>query len=142
MAKKKACLLLSLSQVQTMVKTMVSAFKDNLPTLKWMSEGSRQSASAKLDHMVQLVGYPDSILNDTFLDEMYEGVEVKRDTYLLNTVAYSQFDRQRQLRLYFDVYDRYDGTYTTYKVINIWPLTAADSYFFKTFHSFVNCTEL
>ena len=85
---------------------MVSAFKDNLPTLKWMSEGSRQSASAKLDHMVQLVGYPDSILNDTFLDEMYQGVEVKRDTYLLNTVAYSQFDRQRQLRLYFDVYDR------------------------------------
>ena len=91
-----------------MVETMKAAFHDNLKTLRWMSPASRLSAETKLEQMVELIGYPDSILNDTFLDQMYEGVSVKKDSYLLNTVAYSQFDRQRQMKLYFDVYDRLD----------------------------------
>merc|ERR1719419_1379099 len=95
-------------QVESMVKTMKAAFRDNLQNLDWMSDVSRKAAETKLDEMVDLIGYPDSILNSTVLDQMYSGVTVKKDCYLLNTVAYSQFDRQRQSQLFFAQYNRSD----------------------------------
>ena len=41
-----------------MVTAMKAAFARNLPALSWMSEESAEAARDKLEHMVELVGYP------------------------------------------------------------------------------------
>ena len=90
-----------------MVRSMKSAFRDNLDRLSWMSAKSKVSAQAKLDQMVDLIGYPEAILDPNFLDEMFEGFHVNKNaSYLRNTVAYSKFARLSKMQLYFTNYNR------------------------------------
>ena len=84
------------AQVQEMADTMKSAFKDNLAGLEWMSEISREAAKAKLEHMVDLIGFPDFVLNASLVDSVFTDLSIDPDSYLMNIVAHRSFDRQLQ----------------------------------------------
>src|SRR5436305_5335797 len=46
-------------RAQEMVKNLITALRDDLSTLSWMSDATRQRAIAKLDAFVRKIGYPD-----------------------------------------------------------------------------------
>ena len=60
-----------------MVESMQDAFRENLDLIQWMSPESRDSAKAKLEHMVDLIGYPAFVLNDTWLNQAFEDLDIK-----------------------------------------------------------------
>ena len=45
------------------------AFRENLSYIKWMSPASADAARAKLEHMADLIGFPNFVLNSTWLDQ-------------------------------------------------------------------------
>ena len=63
-------------QVDAMVDTMKLAFKENLPNLDWMSNNSRAAAEAKLEQMIDLIGYPNFVLNSTWVDSVYSDLTI------------------------------------------------------------------
>ena len=71
-----------------MVEIMQQAFKKNLSKLSWMSAKSLKAAEAKLDHMVDLIGYPKFVLNSTWTDDLYKNVNISTETYLMNLVTH------------------------------------------------------
>ena len=63
-------------EVDEMVSTMKAAFKENLPNLKWMSNASLTAAESKLDQMVDLIGYPEFVLNASWVDSIYSDLSI------------------------------------------------------------------
>ena len=59
-----------------MVDTMKAAFKENLPRLEWISKGSLSAAESKLEQMVDLIGYPEFVLNSSWVDSIYSGLSI------------------------------------------------------------------
>ena len=66
-----------------MVDTIKLALKDNLQYLDWMSDVSHVAAETKLDQMINLVGYPDYILNTTWADILYSDLAITEGTTTL-----------------------------------------------------------
>ena len=65
-------------------------FSFSIRSLTWLSPSSLKSAEAKLANMVDLIGYPKLVLNNTWLDSVYSDVEVSDDDYLVtNRNAYN-----------------------------------------------------
>ena len=93
-------------QVDAMVKTMKYAFKENFPKLRWMSQKSIESAEAKLAQMVELIGFPNFILNSTVVDEIFQELEIKKSSYLMNVVSHRLFSRRAELKRYFAPFNR------------------------------------
>ena len=67
-------------EVDEMVNTMKSAFKENLPNLKWMSNVSLDAAESKLEQMVDLIGYPEFVLNTSWVDSIYSDLIITEGT--------------------------------------------------------------
>ena len=86
-------------EVDMMVDSMKDAFSTNLNKLPWMSENSRAAAGEKLEGMMDLIGYPDHVLNSTWLNKQYQEVEVSPD-YLMNIIAFQSYKRNEGMRLY------------------------------------------
>jgi predicted metalloendopeptidase len=63
-------------EVDEMVNTMKAAFKENLPRLEWMSNGSLAAAETKLDQMVDLIGYPEFVMNSSWVDSIYADLSI------------------------------------------------------------------
>jgi putative endopeptidase len=78
------------ARAQEMVKNLVAALRDDLSTLSWMSDATRQRAIAKLDAFVRKIGYPDKWRS-------YEAVQVSRGAYYNNSVSVGEFDFRRSL---------------------------------------------
>ncbi|MBV9926596.1 MAG: M13 family metallopeptidase, partial [Acidobacteria bacterium] len=78
------------ARAQEMVKNLVAALRDDLTTLSWMSDTTRQRAIAKLDAFVRKIGYPDKWRS-------YEAVQVSRGAYYNNAVSVGEFDFRRNL---------------------------------------------
>ena len=93
-------------QVEEMVNTMKLAFRGNLQSLGWMSKKAMESAEAKLDQMVDLIGFPDFVLNATWVDDLFMDLDIKPNSYLLNVVSHRSFSRQSELKQFFAPFDR------------------------------------
>ena len=63
-------------EVDEMVNTMKAAFKENLPHLEWMSNESLAAAETKLEQMVDLIGYPEFVLNSSWVDSIYADLSI------------------------------------------------------------------
>jgi putative endopeptidase len=68
-----------------MVKNLIEALREDLTTLSWMSDQTRQRAIAKLDAFVRKVGFPDKWRS-------YEALQVNRGPLYNNTISASEFD--------------------------------------------------
>src|SRR5712691_2642351 len=74
----------------TMVQNLISALHDDLQTLSWMSETTRQRAAAKLEAFVRKIGYPDKWRD-------YSTLKIDRQSYAGNMDRVGNFDVHRQL---------------------------------------------
>eukprot|EP00090_Calanus_glacialis_P001950 TRINITY_DN11456_c0_g1_i3.p1 TRINITY_DN11456_c0_g1~~TRINITY_DN11456_c0_g1_i3.p1 ORF type:complete len:946 (-),score=146.68 TRINITY_DN11456_c0_g1_i3:85-2922(-) len=92
-------------EVDMMVDTMKDAFSENLKKLTWMTENSQNAAQEKLSGMMDLIGYPEQVLNSTWLNKKYSEVEVTKD-YLMNIIAFQSHQRKEGMKLYTKPYER------------------------------------
>ncbi|OLE53758.1 MAG: hypothetical protein AUG51_11545 [Acidobacteria bacterium 13_1_20CM_3_53_8] len=77
-------------RAQQMVMNLVSALREDLSSLDWMSQQTRQRAIAKLDAFIRKIGYPDHWRD-------YEALRVERGAYYNNLVLARSFDVKRNL---------------------------------------------
>jgi putative endopeptidase len=74
----------------TMVQNLIAALHDDLQTLSWMSETTRQRATAKLEAFMRKIGYPDKWRD-------YSALKIDRASYAGNIDRASTFEAQRNL---------------------------------------------
>jgi putative endopeptidase len=78
------------SRAQEMVKNLIAALRDDLTTLSWMSDQTRQRAIAKLEAFVRKIGYPDKWRD-------YEALQISRGPFYNNAVNAGAFELKRNL---------------------------------------------
>jgi putative endopeptidase len=78
------------ARAQMMVKNLVEALRDDLSTLSWMSDATRQQATAKLNAFARKIGYPDKWRN-------YAALQVNRNSYVNNIFRANAFEINRNL---------------------------------------------
>jgi putative endopeptidase len=77
-------------RAQTMVKNLLDALRDDISTLSWMSQTTRDRATVKLEAFLRKVGYPDKWRN-------YEALSISRGAYADNVRRGSEFELRRNL---------------------------------------------
>ncbi|HYX29955.1 MAG TPA: M13 family metallopeptidase, partial [Pyrinomonadaceae bacterium] len=75
-------------RARTMVANLIAALKDDLTTLSWMSNETRQKAIAKLEAYDRKIGYPDKWRD-------YEALTITRGPYYNNFVSSGEFEFKR-----------------------------------------------
>ncbi len=78
------------ARMKELVNNLIVALREDIPTLEWMSEPTRQAAIAKLNAFGVKIGYPDK-----FRD--YSSLKIERTSYVDNLLRGSRFERQRNL---------------------------------------------
>jgi putative endopeptidase len=78
------------ARMQQLVNNLIVALREDIPTLDWMSEPTRQAALAKLNAFAVKIGYPDKWRD-------YSSLKIERDSYIDNLLRASQFERRRNL---------------------------------------------
>jgi putative endopeptidase len=78
------------ARAQKMVRNLISALRDDLTTLNWMSDETRKKAIAKLESFTRKIGFPDKWRD-------YEALQVSRGPYYNNAVSAGEFDFKRNL---------------------------------------------
>ena len=73
-----------------MVMNLKAAFRERIKKVDWMSEKTRQKALHKLDAFNVKIGYPDKWKD-------YSGLEITRDSYVMNTLRAANFEFKREL---------------------------------------------
>ena len=79
------------TKANQMVTDLREAFRRRIEKLDWMSDETKQHALAKLEKMVQKIGYPDKWRD-------YSALEIKRDAYVLNVIRGNEFEFDRQIK--------------------------------------------
>ena len=74
----------------TMVKNLEAALADDIRTLPWMSEATRQQALVKLHAINNKIGYPDKWRD-------YSALDIKRGPYVENVFRAATFEVHRDL---------------------------------------------
>jgi putative endopeptidase len=74
----------------TMVQNLIAALRDDLTTLDWMSDQTRQRAIAKLEAFQKKIGYPDRWRD-------YSSLKVDRKSFVDNVMRANLFEFNRQL---------------------------------------------
>ncbi|KAL8590687.1 hypothetical protein ACOMHN_062750 [Nucella lapillus] len=77
------------------MKEVQTAFVENLDTLQWMDQGTRDRARHKAQAMHLAVGYPDWILDPLKLDRYYEKARLKKGEFLNNYFGMAQYEMDR-----------------------------------------------
>jgi len=77
-------------RARMMVANLIAALREDLTTLSWMSQETRQKAIGKLEAYVRKIGYPDKWRD-------YEALQISRGAYYNNAVSAGEFDFKRNL---------------------------------------------
>ena len=93
------------ARAQTMVDFHLKAMRKRINAAKWMSEATKAQAYKKLDTMRSKVGYPDKWRD-------YSKLDLARRPYVLNVLAASAFEFQRELAKLGKPVDRYEWEMT------------------------------
>ncbi|XP_041378589.1 endothelin-converting enzyme homolog isoform X2 [Gigantopelta aegis] len=83
--------MLKLLQAEEMIREVKTAFKKNLPNLKWMDEDTRKAAVDKANAVVDMIGFPEYILNATQLDKEYDRLKINSSEYFQNNMRNLKF---------------------------------------------------
>nr|XP_005996806.1 PREDICTED: endothelin-converting enzyme 2 isoform X1 [Latimeria chalumnae] len=76
---------------EEMINEIRVAFKEGLDELDWMDDQTRQAAKEKADAIYDMIGFPDFILDDKELDDVYDGYEVSEDSFFQNMLNFYNF---------------------------------------------------
>ncbi|KAL3862332.1 hypothetical protein ACJMK2_008309 [Sinanodonta woodiana] len=82
------------------------AFSEILEELDWMDNNTRRLAEEKAMSILELIGYPNEIVNNTILEKIYENVTVDRNTYFENVLQIQKRTAIEVLRSLRKEYDR------------------------------------
>lgn len=74
----------SRSKVLDIVKEIENAFIKGIPLVSWMDDKTRETAIEKVRKIVQMIGYPDWILDSVQLDKYYENVTLVTGEFLVS----------------------------------------------------------
>ncbi|KAM8805099.1 endothelin-converting enzyme 2 [Eudromia elegans] len=76
---------------EEMISEIRTAFEVSLDQLDWMDEKTRQAAKEKADAIYDMIGFPDFILDNKELDDVYDGYEVSEDSFFQNMLNFYNF---------------------------------------------------
>lgn len=79
------------ARANQMVTDLRAAFHQRIENLEWMSDSTKQNAFAKLEKLVQKIGYPDKWRD-------YAKLEIKPDAYVLNVIRANEFEFDRNMQ--------------------------------------------
>ncbi|XP_071509255.1 endothelin-converting enzyme homolog [Diadema antillarum] len=88
----------SKAKANEMVDEVKGAFKRNLPDLPWMDEETRVAAKQKANAIIDLIGFPDYILDSEKLDASYAELEINSSEYFMNNIRVLQFLVKKHLQ--------------------------------------------
>lgn len=77
-------------RMKELVNNLIVALREDIPTLDWMSEPTRQAAIAKLNAFGVKIGYPDKWRD-------YSSLKIERASFMDNLLRSNQFERRRNL---------------------------------------------
>jgi putative endopeptidase len=80
----------SKARMDELVKNLIAALREDLPTLTWMGDETRKAALAKLAAFTPKIGYPDRWRD-------YTALKVTRGPYVTNVLAAQEFEFRRDL---------------------------------------------
>lgn len=98
-----------------MIKDLQESFNELLDDLDWMDEETKQVAKEKNDFISPKIGYPEQVMNDTYLEERYVNLTYYRDKYFENMLEdrLQRFHKSfRDLRKPYDK-KKWEGTPST-----------------------------
>lgn len=75
--------------MKEMVRDIRAEFDSILDHIDWMDESTRVRAKAKLHSMKEYIGYPDEILDNWRLEELYKKLQIEADTHFQNGIRMS-----------------------------------------------------
>jgi putative endopeptidase len=78
------------ARMKELVNNLIVALREDIPTLDWMSDPTRQAALGKLNAFAVKIGYPDKWRD-------YSSLKIERTSFIDNLLRSSQFERQRNL---------------------------------------------
>lgn len=78
------------TRMKELVNNLIVALREDIPTLNWMSEPTRQAAIGKLNAFAVKIGYPDKWRD-------YSSLKIKRKSFIENLLRSSKFERRRNL---------------------------------------------
>ncbi|XP_048361929.1 endothelin-converting enzyme 2 isoform X2 [Sphaerodactylus townsendi] len=76
---------------EDMIAEIRTAFEESLGLLDWMDAKTRQAAKEKADSIYDMIGFPEFILDDKELDDVYDGYEVSEDSFFQNMLNFYNF---------------------------------------------------
>jgi len=90
-----------------MVENIRAEFKRMLDELDWMDDKTRERAHVKVDSMKSFIAYAEEILDNENLNEFYDGLEIKSDSFLDNMLSLRQFINKYYTKEYRIPVDRH-----------------------------------
>ena len=78
------------ARARAMVQNLISALRDDIPTLSWMSPETKKAAIGKLEAFNVKIGYPDKWRD-------YSKLTIDRKSYLANAQRAATFENAREL---------------------------------------------
>ncbi|XP_044290417.1 endothelin-converting enzyme 2 [Varanus komodoensis] len=76
---------------ENMIAEIRTAFEESLGQLDWMDEKTRQAAKEKADAIYDMIGFPEFILDNKELDDVYDGYDVSEDSFFQNMLNFYNF---------------------------------------------------
>ncbi|XP_072387563.1 endothelin-converting enzyme homolog isoform X2 [Diabrotica undecimpunctata] len=87
----------SKTQAEDMINNVRNAFKMNFKNLKWMDNDTRNVAIDKADAISDMIGYPEFVKDMNLLDERFEKLTIRNNTYFENNIQISYFNLKKNL---------------------------------------------
>lgn len=85
-------------RVIEMVDDIKSTFISMIHDVPWMDEATKRKAIEKAQALTAHIGYPDELVNDTKIEEYYNGLDIRSDEYLMNALRMNRFKVDYALR--------------------------------------------
>ncbi|XP_055864924.1 endothelin-converting enzyme homolog isoform X3 [Biomphalaria glabrata] len=80
-----------------MIEDVRKAFIANLPKLDWMDPVTMQAAIDKANAVIDMIGYPDYIMDEVKLDKKYESLIINESDYFGNNLAANNYSIKQNL---------------------------------------------
>ena len=121
MYAKKYFPLESKEAADDMVEYIRAEFKKMLDELDWMDPVTRAKAHTKVDKITPHVAYAKEILDDKLINEFYSGLEMKTDSFLLNSLRLAKFSNLQAAKEFRKKIDKKDWrTHGAVVIVNAW----------------------
>ncbi|CAL1548165.1 unnamed protein product [Lymnaea stagnalis] len=109
---------------EKILSKIVDQMVDSLLNVTWMTQETRDTSIKKIKESVYKIGFPDFMVNDTYLDSLYSLVNISNDDYFGNVINLNKVSRRRMNNLIKNMGSRSAWSYHVYdpqvEYINVW----------------------